>query len=426
MKRKIIFLLLNLALILCLCSCTFDLNFNVDDLFSTCEHEYTQEIISPTCENRGYTINTCSLCGNTKKTDYVKALGHTYTKVDTKATCTTDGYTTYKCSVCSHTYVSDKVDALGHTYIQQIVSSAAGKFINYSCSECEYKYSEEINVDSLLYGYTDLARYTNKSDLQGFYMKMLKVCESFHNSSADLATTALTVNGVETNYYVLSKFNYKDYNLTADEAVAIWKLIALDNPIFYWISNEVITGEKEIYVIVYEAYALYSARKAINTSIEQMTVSCAQGFSSTMTDKQKVKVIHDFIVKRIDYAYIAGSKTPTKEKWAYSIVGAAVNKQGVCEAYSETFAYLCISFGIDCLIVTGLGNSEEHAWNIVCIDNEWYGMDLTWDDYGNGNYGYDYYGMSYSEMRKLHIEDSFLELNINYMYKLPEISSKEL
>ena len=423
MKRKAIYFIISIALLFSLCSCSFNLDFELDDLFSTCEHEYTDQIVKPSCESKGYTLKTCSLCGDTKKTNYVDALGHSYKKEVTKATCTVDGYTTYTCTVCNHSYITDKVSAIGHTYIQQIVSTKTDKFINYSCTECEYKYSEEIKIDSLLYGYTDLNRFDNSSNLQGYYMEILKGCESFHNSNNDLEPTKLMVNGTESNYYVLSKFNYKDYNLTADEAVGIWKLVTLDNPIFYWLSNEVITGEKELYVIVYEAYALYSVRNSINTQIEQMTVSCAQNFTSTMTTQQKVKAIHDFIVKRIDYAYIYGTSTPTKEKWAYSIVGAAVNKMGVCEAYAETFTYLCISFGIDCLIVTGTGNSEEHAWNIVRIDNIWYGMDLTWDDYGKGNYGYDYYGMSYEEMRKLHIEDSSIKLCVDYIYKLPNISS---
>lgn len=424
--KKLLCFISTIVLLLSLCSCTFDFDFNLDDLLSTCEHEYETAIVNPSCENRGYTLKTCTICGDTKKTDYTPALGHKYNSVETKVTCTNKGYITYTCSVCNDTYISDEVDATGHTYIQKIVSSADNKYIAYECINCDHNFTEEIKIQSLLYGYNDLDNWSGKDDLKGYYMEILKKCEKFHNSTEDLNTTTLKVNGVDKGYYVLDKFNYKNYNLTADEAVAIWKIIALDNPIFYWISNEVITGEKELYVIVYEDYALYSNRKSINAAIEEMVVSCAKKFTSTMSEKEKVKNIHDFIVERIDYAYISGTKTPTTEKWAYSIVGVAVNRKGVCEAYSETFAYLCISFGIDCLIVTGKGNNEEHAWNVVKINDKWYGMDLTWDDYGNGRYGYDYFGMSYAQMRENHTEDSYLSLNIDYIYKLPQISTVSL
>ena len=426
MKKRISFLFSITILIFSLSACSIDFDSMFDDLLSTCEHEYVDEIIKPTCDKKGYTLKKCSLCGNEKKTDYTVALGHSYDKVVTKPTCISAGYTTYTCSVCNHTYKDDNTEATGHSCVQQIVNTDGAKYIAYSCINCDYKYTEELKVKSLLYGYKDLERYSNKTDLQGYYMEMLKKCEEFHNSTIDLEPTTLTVNGTQKKYYVLEKINYKNYNLTAEEAIGIWKLIVLDNPIFYWISNEVITGEKEVYLIVYDDYVLYSDRQTINSSISQMVVSCASSFTSSMTVEQKVKAIHDFIVKRIDYAYIPGTTTPTSEKWAYSIVGVAVNKKGVCEAYSEAFAYLCLTFDIECLIVTGLGNNEEHEWNIVLINDFWYGMDLTWDDYGDGRYGYDYYGMSASKMNQLHMADSYLMFNINYLYKLPAISSTGL
>jgi len=38
--------------------------------------------------------------------------------------------------------------------------------------------------------------------------------------------------------------------------------------------------------------------------------------------------------------------------------------------------------GIECLTVNGIytATGEEHAWNMVRIDGEWYCVDTTWDD----------------------------------------------
>lgn len=38
--------------------------------------------------------------------------------------------------------------------------------------------------------------------------------------------------------------------------------------------------------------------------------------------------------------------------------------------------------GIECISVEGRSHSsrEEHAWNMVRLDGEWYCVDVTWDD----------------------------------------------
>ncbi len=36
--------------------------------------------------------------------------------------------------------------------------------------------------------------------------------------------------------------------------------------------------------------------------------------------------------------------------------------------------------GLECRIITGKGNGEDHAWNIVKVNGKWYNIDLTWDD----------------------------------------------
>ena len=37
--------------------------------------------------------------------------------------------------------------------------------------------------------------------------------------------------------------------------------------------------------------------------------------------------------------------------------------------------------GVECITVTGaaFGNRENHAWNMVRLDGEWYCVDPTWD-----------------------------------------------
>lgn len=39
-------------------------------------HDYKTEITKPTCTEMGYTMKTCTRCGDSSKTDYTKATGH--------------------------------------------------------------------------------------------------------------------------------------------------------------------------------------------------------------------------------------------------------------------------------------------------------------------------------------------------------------
>lgn len=39
-------------------------------------HDYKTEITKPTCTEMGYTMMTCTRCGDSRKTDYTKATGH--------------------------------------------------------------------------------------------------------------------------------------------------------------------------------------------------------------------------------------------------------------------------------------------------------------------------------------------------------------
>lgn len=78
-------------------------------------HEYTDERVSPTCTERGYTEHTC-VCGYSITDSYVDPLRHNYHDEVTKATCTAKGFTTHTCDRCGDSYTDKETPALGHIY----------------------------------------------------------------------------------------------------------------------------------------------------------------------------------------------------------------------------------------------------------------------------------------------------------------------
>lgn len=81
---------------------------------STGEHVYIEDVIEPTCEEQGYTIYECG-CGDSYIDDYVKKLDHDYQKEVVEPTCEQQGYDHYECE-CGDEYKDNYVDALDHSY----------------------------------------------------------------------------------------------------------------------------------------------------------------------------------------------------------------------------------------------------------------------------------------------------------------------
>ena len=71
-----------------------------------------------------------------------------------------------------------------------------------------------------------------------------------------------------------------------------------------------------------------------------------------------------------------------------------------------------------------MANGGAHAWNYICIDEKWYGVDATWDDQSYGII-YNYFGTSKSGIAD-HTPDSNTVLNFDYLYALPELSETGL
>lgn len=95
----------------------------------------------------------------------------------------------------------------------------------------------------------------------------------------------------------------------------------------------------------------------------------------SMTNKEKIETIHNYIINRGSYATDKiRKKYPDKEfNKANDIL---INKYGICSAYTDAMALFLYEFGLDNYKIA----TESHIWNLVNINNEWLHLDLTWDD----------------------------------------------
>ena len=140
-------------------------------------HTYSQTIVSPKCEEGGYTLHTCEVCGHNYKTDPADPLGHDYISTVFAPTCTEQGYTMHECSRCDNEYVDSYTPVVPHSYTVQTVAKPTctqpGED-KYTCTECGYSYTVAVEATGHSYGEWQLkASATCTEDGE-----LIKVCAS--------------------------------------------------------------------------------------------------------------------------------------------------------------------------------------------------------------------------------------------------------
>ena len=98
-----------------------------------------------------------------------------------------------------------------------------------------------------------------------------------------------------------------------------------------------------------------------------------------LSSYEKGRRVHDILIEKIEY-----DKGAAMNQSAYS---ALVEGKSVCAGYARAYQYLMQRLGIPCYYCTGFAG-EDHAWNIVGLDDGYYNVDVTWDDTPGGEYDY--------------------------------------
>ncbi|MBD2847840.1 transglutaminase [Paenibacillus sp. IB182496] len=115
-----------------------------------------------------------------------------------------------------------------------------------------------------------------------------------------------------------------------------------------------------------------------------------------MNDHQKVKAIHDWIVRHVAY---------DESLSRYTAYEALTEGRAVCQGYALLAQRMLEAAGVESRIVEGTVNTGDHAWNLVNVNGAWYHLDVTWDDPvpdRPGEVSYAYYLLNDAQMREHH------------------------
>lgn len=98
------------------------------------------------------------------------------------------------------------------------------------------------------------------------------------------------------------------------------------------------------------------------------------------SDYDKESAIYAWLTSQVKYDRSHYGKLGAP-RTSYEPYGPLLEGKGVCLGYATTFQLLMDMTGIECITVTGAAfqNRENHAWNMVRLNGEWYCVDATWD-----------------------------------------------
>lgn len=250
--------------------------------------------------------------------------------------------------------------------------------------------------------------------------------DSIEKKIYDAAYAALSA---KENTFVLSGISLTPYC-----EVCSYTLTAFinDHPEFFWLngyieystyrmSNSDI-GNLTITLGVYDYWEdkdLEKAESELNVALDSV-VAEANAFTD---DYQKVKFVHDYIIGFNTYDYEAyglgdaiDAETDARVSSAY---GALVSGKVMCAGYARAFDLVMHKLGYESIFVSGEADGGAHAWNIVLLGEDFYHLDLTWDDLDGDpvEIRYNYFCLTDEEISKTHTFDE----GLNY----PEATATE-
>ena len=135
---------------------------------------------------------------------------------------------------------------------------------------------------------------------------------------------------------------------------------------------------------------------------------CQQVIATRITEDmdlaEQERAIHDYMILTANYDTGALSRDTEPSPDNDNPYGLLYNHLGICLGYSGTFQLFMDLLGIECITVPGhstnhSGEMEDHAWNMVRLDGEWYCVDTTWDDPIGGTPTHRYFNVTSQFLR---------------------------
>lgn len=218
-------------------------------------------------------------------------------------------------------------------------------------------------------------------------------------------------------YNCIVNFDKKVTLITEDEDVlsTAYEAMMADYGGLFWINgyqyNTYSTGDTVASLEFLPRYTMSEEQKEnYQNSIDEIVSQWLSGVSADSSDFDKALYVFETLIEKVDY--------DENSRENQNILSVFLFNKTVCQGYADAAWYLLDQLGIRSTIISGTANNENHAWNLVFLDDAYYFMDVTW---GNSKYlnlnqdttkrvNYAYMAMTTEEISQNHVIKSSFEI----------------
>lgn len=179
-----------------------------------------------------------------------------------------------------------------------------------------------------------------------------------------------------------------DYTDDVNRLVSIAEMYCYDHPEVFWLDDEETLSfvtDGETYLEVTIGFSMTGEElKAAKDALENAVQTVLTGLPVDGNDFVKEEYFNDYLIDSVAYDDAAAASPEVAIGNEHNAYGALVEKKCVCDGFATAFMLLAERVGIESSIVFGTtpesGENEFHAWNCVKIEDDWYYLDITWND----------------------------------------------
>ena len=133
--------------------------------------------------------------------------------------------------------------------------------------------------------------------------------------------------------------------------------------------------ENGLYYLTIAYSCTYYTTAAQENQLAERVNEVLDGFDFTAetSDYETISTIYDYICANVTYDY--DNLNDDDYLLKYTAYAALMNGTSVCQGYAALLYRMLLQENIGCRLIPG----DNHAWNIVEIDNLYYNVDSTWD-----------------------------------------------
>ena len=163
-------------------------------------------------------------------------------------------------------------------------------------------------------------------------------------------------------------------DLTPARLKQIYYYFQADMPQFFWMDGYSYTTDGD--GLVKNMYLKFDSdlqqAKEKWQVLQAKVTQCAQVLSGLESDYQKSLWINDYLCQNTVY--------DSDAQMRYTAYGCLVDGSAVCAGYAKAAQLLFYSQDMASIYVRGDSKGERHGWNIVQLGEDWYHLDVTWND----------------------------------------------